>query len=62
MAKDDWRSPDAYHYVTSLDPGGLAWEFLRRNSNYRAEYFAEQKPDDVGIDTRALSWGLRFPR
>jgi hypothetical protein len=59
MSKEDWRSPAAYEYAKRLESDGLAWEFLRRNPDYRADYRAA--PDDDGADARAAVWGLRFP-
>jgi hypothetical protein len=34
----DWRIADSYNYLDNLDPAAIAWEFLRRNSDYRANY------------------------
>ena len=36
----DWRNPDLYSYTDSLTTLGWAWEFLRRNNDYRAAYEA----------------------
>lgn len=33
----DWRSAAHYEYVSGLTSTGLAWEFLRRNSDYRRD-------------------------
>lgn len=39
MSEDeDWRSEAAYDYIDKLTPGDLAWEFLRRNPDYRNAY------------------------
>ncbi|KEQ52219.1 transcriptional regulator domain-containing protein [Sphingobium chlorophenolicum] len=36
MSEDEsWRSDAAYDYIDKLTPGDLAWEFLRRNPDYR---------------------------
>lgn len=60
MSKEDWRSPAAYEYAKTLESAELAWEFLRRNPAYRADYQAAA--DDAGAaDVRAGVWGLRFP-
>jgi hypothetical protein len=60
------RLDPKYDYVASLSPEGVAWEFLRRNNNYVADYRAEQL--DGAATSAALSsagvarkWGLRFP-
>lgn len=67
MADDDWRSPAAYAYLSGLTPPALAWEFLRRSPEYRAEYERMQGEDALGIVPEVASadlarrWGLRFP-
>ena len=48
----------AYLYVVSLDPAGLAWEYLRRNAGYRADWERYAASGDPGI---AAPWGLRSP-
>lgn len=45
----------AYLYVVSLDPPGLAWEYLRRNAGYRADWARG------GGDAASEPWGLRRP-
>jgi hypothetical protein len=37
MGPADWRSPDAYEYLSGLDAPGFAWEFLRRNRAFQRE-------------------------
>jgi len=32
-----WRLPAAYRYALDLDDHGFAWEFLRRNPDFRDE-------------------------
>ena len=39
----DWRSAAAYAYVDDLNPAGVAWEFLRRNSDYQRDYRADAR-------------------
>lgn len=34
--KPDWKKPE--HYELKLDRAGWAWEFMRRNPQYRADY------------------------
>ncbi len=36
--EESWRSDAAYDYVDKLSLGDLAWEFLRRNPEYRKSY------------------------
>ncbi len=61
MSKEDWRSRSAYTYADNLDAPGLAWEFLRRNSDYQAAFEAAPAQADHGVDGPARRWGLRFP-
>ena len=53
MSNEDWRSPAAYGYAAQLDAGGVAWEFLRRNRAYQAEYAAVTANGDSGADQAA---------
>ena len=62
--EDSWRSEAAYDYVDALSPGDLAWEFLRRNTEYRRSYDEFlQAGDNTEELTREFTsrWGLRFP-
>ncbi|WP_269747818.1 transcriptional regulator domain-containing protein [Sphingomonas sp. TDK1] len=66
MSEDEsWRSEAAYDYIGTLTPGDLAWEFLRRNPDYRKSY---QELVSIGRLTEdvaqefAEQWGLRFRR
>ena len=52
----DWQDEAAYRHFDSLDLSGLAWECLRRNSDYRATYPLMRD----GLRSPA-AWGLRFP-
>lgn len=36
----DWRNPDDYAYLKDCDLHQWAWEFLRRNKDFRRAYFA----------------------
>lgn len=36
-AQEAWRLPAAYRYSLDLDGQGRAWEFLRRNQQFRKE-------------------------
>lgn len=58
MQRDDapGRSPSAYLYILHLDALALAWEYLRRNSQYRADCTHRQLKH---IDSRE-TWNLRF--
>lgn len=49
-----WRPSAAYLYVLHLDRPALAWEYLRRNPDYRRDWLHRRRRSDV---TR--HWGLR---
>ena len=53
----DWRDDQAYDHFDSLDLSGLAWECLRRNEDYCADYERMRHGSGALAD-----WGLRFPR
>ena len=59
----DWRDADACAYLHDLGATAFAWEFLRRNSAYRAAY---QSIASAGHAVAEMServahqWGLRF--
>ena len=44
MPDFDWRSPEAYSKLQNADLTGLAWEFLRRNPEYRKHYRTLKNP------------------
>ncbi|MFN8680386.1 transcriptional regulator domain-containing protein [Paracoccus sp. P2] len=63
MQSINWRTPSAYRHVKDLPAAGFAWEYLRRNEDYRKDverfnrtgaFTAEE------LDTFASRWGLRF--
>jgi len=60
MSNEDWRSPAAYDYAAAMEPSGLAWEFLRRNPDYRIAYETAQAGAYDGVEGQARCWGLRF--
>ena len=66
MSEDEsWRSEAAYDYIDKLTPGDLAWEFLRRNPDYRKSYqelLAIGRLSDAAARDFAEQWGLRFRR
>ena len=63
--EESWRSEAAYDYIDKLTPGDLAWEFLRRNPDYRQSYQELAAVGRLSEDiAREFSeqWGLRFRR
>lgn len=43
MKKPDWKNEADYAFTESLSQEGWAWEFLRRNEDYRKSWIAFQK-------------------
>lgn len=63
MLSIDWRSPAAYQFAKSIPAAGFAWEYLRRDDEYRREFQAittSRKPDPERLEAFARRWGLRF--
>jgi hypothetical protein len=61
VAQDSWRDAETYRYLNDLNSAELAWEFLRRNSDYQREVAASDPSDDHAIAALSAHWGLRFP-
>jgi Family of unknown function (DUF6499) len=59
-----WRTHSTYDYLDDLQPGGYAWEFLRRNEDYQHDYRERLITDREDMEGSALEqrWGLRFFR
>ncbi|WP_442896253.1 transcriptional regulator domain-containing protein [Bosea sp. MMO-172] len=61
-----WQSGAAYDYIVRLDVAGVAWEWLRRNRDYQAD-FARYLGTASSVlrgrlaNTIAARWGIRFP-
>ncbi|WP_233902043.1 transcriptional regulator domain-containing protein [Paracoccus denitrificans] len=61
--EESWRSETAYDYIDQLTISELAWEFLRRNPDYKATF---QNLSSSGRLTEGTStafaqqWGLCF--
>jgi hypothetical protein len=53
-AAPDWRHAESYQYTTELPRLAWAWEFLRRNPKYRAEWEAETAGKDPVRTRRRL--------
>lgn len=64
----DWRNAGAYSYTEKLTRAGWAWEFLRRNSAFRADYArvveasGPHRSKRIGVrEMRALNpWGIAW--
>lgn len=63
----DWRSSETERELNQLERQGFAWEFLRRNPDYRHDYerLRGAPPGRPGASSphgsAASHWGLRFP-
>ncbi|MHC1548011.1 transcriptional regulator domain-containing protein [Phyllobacterium sp. K27] len=64
----DWQSPHFEHQLSSLDRGGVSFEFLRRNREYRTDYkttleeiISGKARKDEAIARLSRRWGLEFP-
>lgn len=65
---EDWRSPKFEQELGKLDRGGISFEFLRRNEEYRDEYqraAAESVTDQQAVlaarEGLTRRWGILFP-
>jgi hypothetical protein len=57
----DWHSRSFYDGLPGLRKAGWAWEFLRRNPGYRADFADADAPAEAVPCARARRWGLPFP-
>lgn len=53
--RGNWRLGDGYSYIKNLGFSAFAWEFLRRNADYRAAYRASAGKDDEALVVQR--WG-----
>ena len=53
----DWRSPEAAEALKTLDRPGFAWEFLRRNPEYREDYRRALERIAAGATTKEAAQG-----
>ncbi|WP_369347437.1 transcriptional regulator domain-containing protein [Acetobacter okinawensis] len=64
MPISDWQSPAAYEHAQDIAAAGMAWEYLRRDDDYRRA-FQKMKtlpaPKPGGSKAFSERWGLRFP-
>lgn len=63
MPEFDWRSPETYRPIQDVNAAGFAWEFLRRNPDYRRDVkkLAGKPAASIKVgDAFARHWGLPF--
>ena len=59
MLSIDWRSPAAYRFAKSIPAAGFAWEYLRRDDDYRLAFQAiTASRKRIHPATTALSWRM----
>ncbi len=63
-----WRSDEASDYLKQVERSGFAWEFLRRNPDYRRDFETMNRllqhgtRDDLEtVLALVRRWGLGFP-
>lgn len=65
----DWQNPDRYTAINEVDRAGLAWEFVRRDPQYRDVVTAGEAISDVAPTGVTIlpdepppldAWGLSF--
>lgn len=64
MLRIDWRLSAAYGHAKHIPAAGFAWEYLRRNDDYRQEFQTIAMtggPTSRDLEVFAVRWGLRFP-
>lgn len=56
--QSDWQNDAAYKYTKKLDWAGWAWEFLRRNPEYKADWaeFIKKKAELEKVYGKIASW------
>ena len=63
MLSIDWRVPAAYKHTKNLPAAGFAWEYLRRNEDYRRDVerlTQRREPAGEEVNAFASRWGVRF--
>jgi len=63
----DWRSQHAVDALLGLDRAGLAWEFLRRNPDYREDFrqtlqriASAEISEEAAMTEFSRRWGVSF--
>lgn len=62
MSEFDWRSPTAYKKMLNAEAADFAWEYLRRNRDYREDYRNRQNIGSIAAadPTFRQQWGFLF--
>lgn len=65
MLHIEWWHHSAYGYIWQLAAAGFAWEYLRRNDEYRHDCLTltlASRQDAKQLESFADRWGLLFPK
>jgi hypothetical protein len=62
MSGVDWRSEEAYENFKNAESMDIAWEWLRRDSDYQKDYQSLDRAQrsNGATDAFRLKWGLSF--
>ena len=62
MADVDWRSEEAYANLKNAESMDIAWEWLRRDTDYQRNYQSLVQAQRLtgATETFRLQWGLSF--
>ena len=63
MPNTDWRTPATYAHARNISTAGFAWEFLRRDPDYRRDFRRAKASQRGTVEAQAAltdRWGLRF--
>ncbi len=64
MIINDWLADAAYQYADNIPIAGFAWEYLRRDEDYRRNFETLNRmeaPPVIALEAFSQRWGLRFP-
>jgi len=64
MSDVDWRSEEAYSNFRNAESMDIAWEWLRRDTDYQRDYQSLENAQRLSdaTETFRLQWGLSFRR
>lgn len=65
MLDIEWWHDAAYGHIWPLAASGFAWEYLRRNDEYRQDYQTlalARRQDGKQLKSFTHRWGLLFPK
>jgi hypothetical protein len=55
-SRNTWHAGAAYLYMLHLDPASLAWEYLRRNPQYRCDWMHRSADKDGAVKWRMTAF------